>query len=294
MAEMTAKPAIFVADKRLKTVFQNAFTGSGLRPGRGGWRYIVSWGGSLSSAAGTILAAWSVEDVTREALKDFRRRYVAPRRPRVYYVLFGGGLPSRAVVDRVAWLNVKDDQRILLAPVGEGEENFARRLLTALDKADDDRRILDAWWEEGTLVVVSATQEGFRKSRVPLEKLPVLQRISQRQREDFEIDEDGTFIHWPSGDIHLGWEQFECAVDAAARLKAEQQVEGFNRAYGAAIEELRKEKGLRQSDIAGLTARQVGRIEHGQCRATLSALRKLAQAHDMSVNEYMEELSQRL
>jgi hypothetical protein len=294
MAEMTAKPAIFVADKRLKTVFQNAFTGSGLRPGRGGWRYIVSWGDSVTSAAGTILAAWSVEDVTREALKDFRRRYVALHRPTVYYVLFGGGLPSRAVVDRVAWLNVKDDQRILLAPVGEGEETFARRLLTALDKADDDRRILDAWWEESTLVVVSATQEGFRKSRVPLEKLPVLRRISQRQREDFAIDEDGTFIHWPSADIHLGWEQFERAVNVAARLKAEQQTEGFNRAYGAAIEGLRKDKGLRQSDIAGLTARQVGRIEHGQCRATLSALQKLAQAHDMSVNTYMEELARRL
>ncbi len=289
-----AKPEIFVADKRLKTVFQNAFTGSGLRPGRNGWRCIVSWGDSFTSAAGTILAAWSVEDVTREALKDFRQRYVVPRRPTVYYVLFGGGLPSRAVVDRVAWLNVKDDQRILLAPAGEGEENFARRLLTALDKADDDRRILDAWWEESTLVIVSATREGFRKSRVPIEKLPVLQRIPKRQREEFELDEDGTFIHWPSGDIHLGWEQFECAVDVTARLKAEQQVEGFNRAYGTAIEALRKEKGLRQSDTKGLTARQVGRIEHGQCRATLSALGKLAKAHDMSVNEYMEELSKHL
>jgi hypothetical protein len=288
------KPEIFVADKRLKTVFQNAFTGSGLRPGRGGWRYIVSWGDSVTSAAGTILAAWSVEDVTREALKDFRQRYVVPHRPTVYYVLFGGGLPSRAVVDRVAWLNVKDEERILLAPVGEGEENFARRLLTALDKAEDDRRILDAWWEESTFVVVSATGEGFRKSRVPVAKLPVLQRISEPQREDFEIDEDGTFIHWPNGDIHLGWEQFEGAVDATARLKAEQQVEGFNRAYGAAIEALRKKKGLRQSDIEGLTARQVGRIERGQCRATLSALGKLAKAHDMSVNEYMEELARRL
>lgn len=294
MPEIMAKPEIFVADKRLKTVFQNAFTGSGLRPGRGGWRCIVSWGDSFTSAAGTILAAWSVEDVTREALKDFRRRYVVPRRPTVYYVLFGGGLPSRAVVDRVAWLNVKDEERILLAPVGEGEENFARRLLTALDKADDDRRILDAWWEESTFVVVSATRQGFRKSRVPLEKLPVLRRIPERQREDFEIDEDGIFIHWPGGDIHLGWEQFECAVDVTARLKAEQQVEGFNRTYGAAIEGLRKEKGLRQSDIEGLTARQVGRIEHGQCRATLSALGKLAKAHDLSVNEYMEELSRRL
>ncbi len=97
-----------------------------------------------------------------------------------------------------------------------------------------------------------------------------------------------------SADIHLGWEQFEGAVDETAYLKAKQQVEGFNKAYGAAIEALRKEKGLRQSDIEGLTPRQVGRIESGQCRATLSALRKLAKAHHMSVNEYLEELSKSL
>ena len=40
---------------------------------------------------------------------------------------------------------------------------------------------------------------------------------------------------------------------------------------------IRGVKGLRQSDIEGLAARQVGRIESGQ-RATLSALQELAQA----------------
>jgi hypothetical protein len=127
-----------------------------------------------------------------------------------------------------------------------------------------------------------------------MEKLPVLQGLSKEERERFEIDEDGTFIYWPNGDIHLGWEQFECAVDETAHLKAKQQTEGFNKAHGAAIEALRKEKGLRQSDIEGLTPRQVGRIESGQCRATLSALRKLAKAHNMNVSEYMGELSRRL
>jgi hypothetical protein len=141
--------------------------------------------------------------------------------------------------------------------------------------------------------VVSPTPEGFRKLRVPLEKLPVLQKLSQKQRQEFEIDEEGTFLYWPGGDIHLGWEQFEYAVDKAASLKAKQQTEAFNKAYGSAIRKLRREKSLRQSDIEGLTPRQVGRIESGQ-RATLSALQKLAGPHGMSVSEYMEELAKRL
>jgi hypothetical protein len=156
-----------------------------------------------------------------------------------------------------------------------------------------ENRITDAWWEGTTLVVVSPTPEGFRKLRVPLEKLPVLQRLPDDQCQNFEIDEEGIFLYWPDGDIHLGWEQFEYAVDKAASLKARQQTKAFNKVYGAAIRKLRQEKGLRQSDIEGLTARQVGRIESGQ-RATLSALQKLAKSHGMNINEYVNELANRL
>ena len=159
-----------------------------------------------------------------------------------------------------------------------------------MSDASRENRIVDAWWEGTTLVVVSPTPEGFRKLRVPLEKLSVLQKLSQEQRQEFEINEEGTFLYWPAGDIHLGWEQFEYAVDKTASLKVRQQTEAFNKAHGAAIRKLRQEKGLRQSDIEGLTARQVGRIESGH-RATLSALQKFAQSHGMSVNKYMDELA---
>ena len=82
-------------------------------------------------------------------------------------------------------------------------------------------------------------------------------------------------------------------MDKAASLKARQQTEAFNTAYGVAIRNLRREKGLRQSDIKGLTSRQVGRIESGQ-RATLSALQKFARSHSLAIDEYMEELAKRL
>jgi hypothetical protein len=294
MLETVEKPEIFAADDRLKVVFQKAFSRSKLASGKHGWRAVITWGDSFKDPSSPMVAAWMLKDVTQEAVKRFRQEYASTARY-IVFVVFRGDLPFRAIADRVAWLNVKNEERIYLAPADrEDEEAFAERLLVALDRADQDNRILDAWWEETTFVVVSPTREGFRKLRVPMEKLPVLQQLSQKEREAFEIDEDGTFIHWRKGDIHLGWEQFECAVDETAYLKAKQQVESFNKAYGAAIEMLRKKKGLRQSDIEGLTPRQVGRIEGGECRATLSALRKLAKGHNMSVNEYMEELSRSL
>jgi hypothetical protein len=162
----------------------------------------------------------------------------------------------------------------------------------ALDSGDGDNRILDAWWEESTFVVVSPSGEGFRKLRVPLGKLPVLAECSKEARDNFKIDEDGVFIYWPGIDVHLGWEQFEQAVDKQSCLKAKQQSDEFNRAYGAAIRKAREAHKLLQSSIKGLTPRQIRRIETGQCRATYNALGKLAQAHGMSISEYLGKLAE--
>jgi hypothetical protein len=290
MAEIAQKPEIFAADERSKAIFEKAFSRSGLRPGKHGWSSLKTWTDLPKDTQRPILVAWMLEGMTQEAVKRLREHQgVADRY--TTFLLFQGSLPMRAIADRIAWLNVRNEERVFfVATNGEKDEALAARVLLALDDTDGENRIVDAWWEGTTLVVVSPTPEGFRKLRVPLEKLPVLQRLPQEQHQEFEIDEEGAFLYWPGGDIHLGWEQFEYAVDKAASLKAQQQTEAFNKAYGAAIRKLRREKGLRQSDMEGLTARQVGRIESGR-RATLSALRKLAASHGMSVNEYMDELA---
>lgn len=293
MTETAQKPAIFAADDRAHAIVQRAFARSGLRPGKHGWDSLKTWSDLPRTTERPVLVAWMLDDMTPETVKRFRARQGATERYTMF-LLFQGSLPARAVADRMAWLNVRNDQRVLfVSEDGEKEEALAERLLLALDQADQESRIVDAWWEGTTLVVVSPTSEGFRKLRVPLEKLPVLQKLSEKQRQGIQIDEEGLFLYWPTGDIHLGWEQFEYAVDKPASLRARQQTKAFNQAYGVAIRKLRQEKGLRQSDIKGLTARQIGRIESGH-RATLSALQKLAQAHGLQVSTYLDELAKRL
>lgn len=293
MIETTQKPDIFAADERSKAIFQQAFSRSGLRPGKHGWGSLQTWTDLPKEVERPVLVVWMLDELTPETVKRLRSHQgVADRY--TMFLLFQGSLPSRAVADRVAWLSVRNEERVFfVAEDGEKEVALAERLLLALDHADDENRIVDAWWEGARLVVASPSREGFRKLRVPLEKLPALQRLPENQRREFEIDEEGMFLHWPGGDLHLGWEQFEYAVDKAASLKARQQTEAFNQAYGAAIRNLRREKGLRQSDIKGLTPRQVGRIESGH-RATLSALQELARSHGLSIDEYMEELAKGL
>lgn len=48
----------------------------------------------------------------------------------------------------------------------------------------------------------------------------------------------------------------------------------------------REERGLTQSDIDGLTSRQVRRLEEGDTIPQIETLRRLAAAHGMTVDDY--------
>src|SRR5437764_1000015 len=80
-------------------------------------------------------------------------------------------------------------------------------------------------------------------------------------------------------------------TDPASALRAMQESQEFNARYGQAIRKLRLASGITQAGIRGLTARQVGRIEKGQCRATSSALKKLAAAHRLALDIYLDSLA---
>jgi hypothetical protein len=109
---------------------------------------------------------------------------------------------------------------------------------------------------------------------------------------NFEVDPDGSFIHWPDLDVHLGWNQFLQAVDPEELRKAQQRSVDFNVRYGAAIRKVREASGTLQSKVEGLTERQVRRIEQGECRATSAAINELAKAHGLDANTYMSRLTQ--
>lgn len=153
------------------------------------------------------------------------------------------------------------------------------------------KTIMDAWWEGDRLIVVAPT---FERLRVPVDAVPKLRHASPESRERFEIDEHGQYIYWPDEDVHMGWAQFQQAVDPAAKLQAQQQSQAFNQRYGTAIRTLRKERKLTQAQIPGLDARTVRRIEQGRTPATVNALTKLAAAHRMSIHDYTAALASRL
>jgi hypothetical protein len=78
-----------------------------------------------------------------------------------------------------------------------------------------------------------------------------------------------------------------CALDRYEILAAKAT---HDRRYGAAIAKLRTAKGLKQSEITGLSERQVRRIEKGE-GTTYESLRRLAAAHQMDTSEYLRQVA---
>jgi hypothetical protein len=194
--------------------------------------------------------------------------------------------------DQVAqWMRstrIRSENRLHIVRVNDLESPQVSQLLGrvcfALGRDGTRGNIIDAYLAGDSIFVRGPKH---RMLHVPVNSIRALSGQPRDVLRNFIIDPDGSFVHWPDIDVHLGWNQFLQAVDPEELRKAQQRTEGYNKQYGAAIRKLREEARLSQSKIEGLTERQLRRIEQGECRATRSALASLAKAHGMNSNSYM-------
>jgi len=216
-------------------------------------------------------------------------------------------LPERAIdelgpqEDLREWMVVRVNDEITVdlmtdPPLAQTKEenweelirSYLRRLTAGLKSKENEGRIFDARLEDGILQVVSAD---FERLEVTISKIGPLAKAGKETAERFEIDEDGSYIYWPDLDLHLGWEQLQQVVDPLAVQRAKQKNRQFNVRYGAAIRKFREEKGLAVTAIPGLSHKQLRRIERGESRLTSNAASKLAEAHGITPNEYLQAVS---
>lgn len=198
--------------------------------------------------------------------------------------------------DQVAqWMRttkIRSENRLHVVKVDDLEapqvSQLLGRICFALGRDGARGSIIDAYLAGDSLFVRGPKH---RMLHVPISSVRALSGQPRAVLRNFVIDPDGSFVHWPDLDVHLGWNQFLQAVDPEEVRKAQQRTEGYNQRYGAAIRKLREEAGIAQSKVDGLTERQIRRIEQGECRATSAALAALAEAHGLDANAYMERLA---
>ncbi len=229
------------------------------------------------------------KDVTTPWSKKFKKAGAKAR-----LVLLNDNQPSDLLTSILFKLNIHSWKRIHFATARVGKDlNALRRSYESRFKAVSDQQvkrplILDAQLINDRLIVRSTD---FERLEVDISKVPILARLNSTSLESYEIHDRGVYIYWPDADIHLGWEQLVQIIDPAAALKAKQKSAAFNQRYGAAIRSVRETYGVGIKAIPGLSSRQLTRIEAGECRMTSAAAAKLAKAHGMDSNAYLNQLA---
>lgn len=167
------------------------------------------------------------------------------------------------------------------------DRDAPRRLFVAQRRKRPFEGLVDAYVLGRSLVVVLGNMD---VREMAAEEIPALEPLTGSELAAFEIDIDGSYLHWPERDMHLGARQLLREIDP--EYSAELEIERIERDLtGPAIARMREERGLRQEDVAGLSARQVRRIEKGVSRLTLGATHALAAAFGMSLDEWLDEVA---
>ncbi len=167
------------------------------------------------------------------------------------------------------------------------DSTVPRRVLAAWLHGAQSDLIADASVADDRLFVISCA---LARYEVPFDKMPPLKSIPEAERGTFDVDENGSYIHWPGPDVHLDLDAIRAAIDPRWRAKALIVRATHDRRYGAAIAKLRLARGLKQADITGLSERQVRRIENGE-GTTSASLRRFAAAHGMDMSGYLREVA---
>jgi hypothetical protein len=195
-------------------------------------------------------------------------------------------VPGLAGLGALARLSGQARQEPYIAP----SPDAVRRIVLSRRSGAESELIASAAIEDGKLVVWSCEPVRFE---VPVSDIPALARMPTGALTKFELTASGSRLRWPDADVDINLDTIREHADPEVRRQHEACARQEAARYADAIRRFREERGLKQSDIDGLTDRQVRRLEEGDTVPQIDTLRRLAAAHGMTVDDYLRELAKR-
>ncbi len=178
--------------------------------------------------------------------------------------------------------------RTLRNMIVHSDRDLPTRILNAWAIGGEHDFIADAAVIKDRLVVRSCA---FKEYTMSFEAFPALRAIPQSERSNFVLQDDGLLLHWPECDVHLDIDDIRFANDPRRQQLARLLRIDSQRAIGAALRRLRDEAGLKQSNIRGISERQVRRVEAGD-PLTLDTLDAYASAMHIHPDQLLEKLGE--
>lgn len=196
-------------------------------------------------------------------------------------------VPEQAVLRLASTLRLhKPDRRLQVCR----DPLVVKRLVIALKRPAPWEGILDAYLLGESLVVVLGDMS---VREFPVSRLPQVSRFGPGVLGRFVIDSAGSYLFWPDRDVRMGPSQMLQAVDPMYLSDMEirrYQVEKVS----LALLDMRRDRQLKQTEISGLSERQVRRLEKEEVRLTVEAATKFATAFELTLSEFLDELSERI
>ncbi len=131
----------------------------------------------------------------------------------------------------------------------------------------------------------------LKKYFVPIESLKSLAGLSKEQLLDFNLDEDGSYVHWTYNDLHLDLSNFKDAIDPNSKIKSKLKNLKIDKTYGRAMRLVREGCGLNQSDL-GLSDKQIRRYESGESCPSYKSYQIIAEALGIDVQTYLDRVAE--
>ncbi len=175
-----------------------------------------------------------------------------------------------------------------VAPYFVPDRQSLRRLVFARTSGSAEKLIASVSIEGSDIIAWSCEPRPYR---VALSDIPALAHMTKQAALHFEVSETGSRVHWPDGDVDLSLDSFRVRADPAFRESRRRELRAELRRYSGAIRHLRKKHGLKQSQVAGLSEREVRRLETGEHIPQYASLEKLAAAHGMGLEDYLRQLA---
>ena len=196
-------------------------------------------------------------------------------------------VPEQAVLRLASTLRLhKPDRRLRVSR----DPLVVKRLVIALTRPAAWEGILDAYVLEDSLVAVLGDMS---VREFPIGRLPRVGKLERGEFGRFEIDSAGSCLYWPCQDIHMGPSQMLQAVDPVFLAEVEiRRYEMEN--VSQALEDMRNDRRLKQTEITGLSERHVRRLEKEEVRLTVEAATRFAGAFGLTLSGFLDELSERV
>jgi len=189
----------------------------------------------------------------------------------------------RTLATLTQWANLS---KFYLAP----DVGAVRRIVRARLAAAESRLIASAFIEDKKLIVWTCEPKRFV---VAISDIPALKDMPIKKLNDFELSESGSRLRWNNADVDLNLDSILYYADPKSRKEQDKAHREEAVRYAGVIRSFREERGLKQTNIPGLTERQVRRVEQGESIPRSSTLKKLAAAHELSLDQYLKELAKR-